>query len=214
MDHLFVEQAQKAQKLAIIVITAGRFWGKQSGTPRASCPEPCPDGFWVTPMTETPNLSGQLMAVLSHHHSEVCPDVHREPPMFGSLESGPIASGCGTGHHWKEHGSVLIAGSLQTFVPIDEFPPWSLLRSGQSQLSQPFLIGQMLQSLHHPCDPFLDCLQYVHVSFVLGGPYLDPALQMWPYQCLADGKDYLPIPAGFAEACQQDNLFQSPSSSK
>lgn len=34
----------------------------------------------------------------------------------------------------------------------------------------------MLQSLHHLHSPLLDSLQYVHVSYVLGNPELEPAL--------------------------------------
>ena len=43
-------------------------------------------------------------------------------------------------------------------------PEPSLLQAGQSQLSQPFLTEEMLQSLHHLHGPLLDCLQYVFLS--------------------------------------------------
>jgi len=50
----------------------------------------------------------------------------------------------------------------------------------------------MLQSLHCLGGPLLDSLQYVHDALVLGTPGLDPALQVWPHQCWAEGKDLLP----------------------
>lgn len=210
-DCLTTFLQNKAQKLAIIVITGRRSGGKQAGTPRSSCPEPCPDGFWVTPRMETPNLSGQLVPVLGHPHSEeVCPDVQKEPLIFESLEPGPLVLALDTTE--KSLALSSLHSPFRYLYTLMNSHPLGPLHS--SQLSQPFLIAQMLQSLHHPCGPFLDSLQYVHVSFILGGPYLDPALQMWHYQCWVDSKDYLPWSAGFTESCQQDNLFQLSSSSK
>ena len=45
--------------------------------------------------------------------------------------------------------------------------------------------------------PRMDTSQilWVHVCLVLGSPELDPALQVWPHQCWAGGKDHLPRPA-------------------
>ena len=45
--------------------------------------------------------------------------------------------------------------SCQVFVHIDKMP-LSLLQAEQSQLSQPFLTGEMLQSLNHLRGPLLD----------------------------------------------------------
>ena len=59
----------------------------------------------------------------------------------------------------------------------------------QSQLPQPFLIGEMTQTLNCCCGPSLDPLHYVHVSLVLGSPELDTALQVWPLQSGVEGKD-------------------------
>ncbi|KAK4810954.1 hypothetical protein QYF61_013362, partial [Mycteria americana] len=71
--------------------------------------------------------------------------------------------------------SVLTPG---VFVYIDEIPPEpSLLLAKQSQLSQRFLIREVLQSLHHLRGPSLDSLQYVQASPVLGSPELDTGLQ-------------------------------------
>jgi len=58
----------------------------------------------------------------------------------------------------------------------------SLLQSEQSQLSQPFITGAMLQSLNDLNGPSLDASQCVHVSLVLGSPELDPAPQVWTPQ--------------------------------
>jgi len=56
-------------------------------------------------------------------------------------------------------------------------PKCFLLQAEQSQISQPFFIWEMLQSLYHLCRASLDSLQYVHVSLVLGNPELDTVLQ-------------------------------------
>lgn len=57
----------------------------------------------------------------------------------------------------------------------------------QSQLSQPFLMGEMLQSLNLMALHWT--LLYVLVSPVLGSPERDAALQVWPHQWLVEGKD-------------------------
>ena len=89
-----------------------------------------------------------------------------------------------TEHHGIEPGSIFFTPSVQVFTDIDNITPEpSVLQTGQSQLSQPFLNGEMLQSLHHLHGPSLDSLQYVRVSLVPGSPELDPALQLWPPQC-------------------------------
>jgi len=89
-------------------------------------------------------------------------DVQREPSVFQFV---PIASGPVTAHRGKEPGSVFFAPSLQVFVQIKKIPPEpSLPQAEQSQLSQPLLTEEMLQSLNHLHGPSLDSLQYVHVS--------------------------------------------------
>ncbi|KAK4816767.1 hypothetical protein QYF61_022765 [Mycteria americana] len=56
-------------------------------------------------------------------------------------------------------------------------PEPSLLQAEQPQLSQPFLIGEVLQPSHHFCGPPLDLLQQLHVFPVLRAPELDAVLQ-------------------------------------
>jgi len=57
---------------------------------------------------------------------------------------------------------------------------FSLCPLPQAQLPQPFLIGQMLQSPHHPCSPLLDSLQQLLIFLEVGSPELDRVLQMGP----------------------------------
>ncbi|KAK4825789.1 hypothetical protein QYF61_002373 [Mycteria americana] len=52
------------------------------------------------------------------------------------------------------------------------------LSAKQSQLSQPVLIREMVQSLNHLCGLLLDSLQDVYVSLELGRPELDTVLQV------------------------------------
>ena len=66
----------------------------------------------------------------------------------------------------------------------------SLLQAEQPQLSQPFLIGEVLHLSDHFCGPPLDPLQQVHVFPVLRGPELDVVLAR------AEGQNPLLSPAG------------------
>lgn len=55
-----------------------------------------------------------------------------------------------TGHPRKEHNSVLFAAFTEIFIFIGKIPPESsLLQAELVQLSQPFLLRGMLQSIHH-----------------------------------------------------------------
>ena len=95
---------------------------------------------------------------LSHPHSkEGFPRVQTELPV---LQFVPVAPCPVTGHHWKESGPVLLTPTLQIFTGISKVPSQpSLLQAEQAQLPQPFLVGEMLQSPHHPRSPPLDSLQ-------------------------------------------------------
>lgn len=55
-------------------------------------------------------------------------------------------------------------------------------------------LNQMFWFLHYLCSPFLDSLQYVHISFVLGSPALNSALtsEMLSHQGWAERKIHLP----------------------
>jgi len=134
------------------------------------------------------HLPGQPVPVLGHSHSEkVFPDVQREPPVFlrgnllcFSLCPLPLVLSLGTTEKYLSLSSLhspfrylctLIRSSLR------------LLQAEQSQLPQPFIMGEMLQSLNHLCGPLLDSLQHVHVCLVLRNPELDTELQAWPHQC-------------------------------
>ncbi|XP_068808482.1 uncharacterized protein [Struthio camelus] len=65
------------------------------------------------------------------------------------------------------------------YIHIDQIPPQSsLLQAKQAQLSQPFLIGEMLQPPNHLSSPSLDSLQELHVSLLLGNPEVDTVLQV------------------------------------
>ncbi|KAK4816043.1 hypothetical protein QYF61_011051 [Mycteria americana] len=72
------------------------------------------------------------------------------------------------------------------------------LSAEQPQLSQPFLIGEVLQPPDHFCGPPLDLLQQVHVFPVLRAPELDAVLQVGSHQSRGEGQDHLPQPTGHA----------------
>jgi len=67
----------------------------------------------------------------------------------------PLAPGPFTGYHSKEL-AVFFTASNQIFVHIDEDPPSLLFAGLNSPSSQPFLIEEMLQSLHHIHGPFTE----------------------------------------------------------
>jgi len=131
------------------------------------------------PQGGDPTASGQSVPLLHHTHStKVLPHVLRKHSVDRFV---PFASHPLTGHHWKKPGCVLFAPSLQVFIGIDEIHfEIPFLQDEQSRLSQPLLIGKMLQALHHLCGPVLDSFQYVLVS-CSGGPRT--ALQGQPHQC-------------------------------
>ena len=114
-----------------------------------------------------------------------------------------------TGHQWKEPDTVVFTpkgckGCPPCTLPLGictllmRFPWPPLLQAEQSQLSQPFHIQEMLQSLLHLSGSLLDSLQCVHVSLVPGSPEVNTGPRVWPHQCWAGGKHHLPWPAGFA----------------
>jgi len=65
-----------------------------------------------------------------------------------------------------------------------------LLQAEHAQVSQPFLIREVLQALYHFCGPQLDSLQEIPDFLSLGSPELDTVLQMWPHQGRVAGEDH------------------------
>ena len=62
---------------------------------------------------------------------------------------------------------MLSSGTIRYMVPQEP----SLLQAEKPQLSQPVLIGEVLQPCDHLCGPPLDLLQHLHVLPVLGEMY-------------------------------------------
>lgn len=86
------------------------------------------------------------------------------------------------------------------------FPPLSLPKAKNSQLCEAKPLNQMSQFLHYLCGLFLDSLQYVHISFVLGSPALNstPTSEIWSHQGRIDRKIHLPWqhwPSCILEGC-------------
>ncbi|KAK4806791.1 hypothetical protein QYF61_005587 [Mycteria americana] len=74
--------------------------------------------------------------------------------------------------------------------------PFSRLE--QPQLSQPVLVGEVLQPSYHFHGPPLDPLQQLHVLLVLRAPELDAVLQVGSHQSRIEGQNHLPQPVGHA----------------
>ncbi|KAK4815575.1 LOW QUALITY PROTEIN: hypothetical protein QYF61_004092 [Mycteria americana] len=76
-------------------------------------------------------------------------------------------------------------------------PKSSLLQAEQPQLSQPVLVGEVLQPSDHFRGPPLNPIQQIHV-LVLRAPELDAVLQVRSHQSGVEGQNHLPRPAGHA----------------
>jgi len=88
--------------------------------------------------------------------------------------------------------SSLLVGALQVLEGRNRvFLEPSLLQAQQPPLSQPFLIGEMLQPSDHFCSPPLDLLQQVHVFPVLRAPELDTGLQVGSHQSRVEEQNHL-----------------------
>ena len=72
---------------------------------------------------------------------------------LGTVATCPVA-----GHHQKEPGPIHFTLTLQTYASIDEIR-LALLQPEQPQVSQLFLVREMLQALNNPCGPLLDSLE-------------------------------------------------------
>lgn len=97
-----------------------------------------------------------------------------------------------TEHYWENFIHCLPSG---IYKQGKDHPKPILLQAKESQLSQPFLIEGRFQSFHL-YGPSLNCLWCVRVSLALGSSELDTALPNESHQGWAEGKVYLPRPAG------------------
>jgi len=147
----------------------------QASTPRATCPGPTSKWFLTISKVEgsatslsnvcqcSVNLTGQNCFLI----------------FIGNLlcfRLGPLPLVLALGTTEKSLALSSFHAPFRYLYTLRRSPlslPFSRLNSPSSQ---PFLIGEMLQSLHHLCGPSLDSLQYVHVSLVLRSPELDTVL--------------------------------------
>lgn len=107
----------------------------------------------------------------------------------------PIASCPVTGVQGSEPGSVFFTCSLQVFIDIDNTNPESfLLRTYESQFSQPSVNGEMLLFLNDLHGPSLKSLPYTHVCLVLRSPELTQYFRGG--NSSAEEKEHLPHPTG------------------
>lgn len=137
----------------------------QAGAPTGSFPGPCSYRFQLSPRVDVPQtLSATHASAQSHSEWK---------SISWCSERIPWASICA--HHlWSCSWAQLRRVRLHPpFIPLSgDYRHWwdpsepSLLKTEQTQLSQPFLIGEMLQFLKHLCSPSLASLQYI--SLILG----------------------------------------------
>ena len=69
--------------------------------------------------------------------------------------------------------AMSLSPTLKIFLNINKIPSQSsFLKAEQTQVTQPFLIVEILQAVYHLCGPLLDSLQEIPVFFVPGSPEL------------------------------------------
>lgn len=146
----------------------------QTGPPPASYSRPCLDSFLVSSGTEIPQSLWATCARAQSPSQEKGASWHSEGGNLLCFLLVPIVSGSVTGHHWKEPDLAFCVPSFQVFISLGKIiPKASCPQAEQFQQSQSFLVGEMLQSLNYLHAPFLDPLQYVHVSLAMNNTELD-----------------------------------------
>lgn len=91
----------------------------------------------------------------------------------------------------EETNPHLAPPSCHRVAETEKVPPEPPLpQAEQPQLPQPFLTGSVLQILHQLCFPSLNLLQHLDVFPELREPELNTALEVWPHQCPAEGKNH------------------------
>ena len=139
------------------MVGVGRdLWGSSSPTPllkqgQKAAQDLVQEGREYLQRRRLHNLPGQPVLVLRHPRRSL-PHVQMELPMLQFVHVAPCPV---AGHHSKEFGPILLTPTLQIFIYKIPFQA-SLLQAEQAQLPQPFLVGEVLQSPHHPRSPPLD----------------------------------------------------------
>jgi len=116
----------------------------QAGSPTASCPGLCPDGFWPFPRLETPQ---PLCATCASAWS---PSQLRSVSLCSDRSSYSVCAHCLLSCHWTPSSLHPPFRYLYTLMRPRKH---SLLQARQPQLSQLFLMGDMHRSLKHLSGP-------------------------------------------------------------
>lgn len=93
--------------------------------------------------------------------------------------------------------SIILISPLYTLKVCNKVSLEPLLVQTKSpQFSQPFLIGEVLQSPDYFCVPPWDPLKQVHVLLFLGTPELNTIFQVETHESGVERKNHLPQPTG------------------
>lgn len=147
----------------------------QAGPPNAGCPGPPPDGFWVSPRVETPQSLGNLYQCSITLKVKNCFLLFRGILLCFSLYPLPIVLSLSTTE--KSLNASSSQPPFSYLYTLIRFLLSLLFSKLNTYFSQPFPIGEMLQSLHHLRGLSLDSL---HVFPVLRIPELDIVFQVLP----------------------------------
>ena len=82
--------------------------------------------------------------------------------------------------------------TFKILIDIGQISSQSFLKAEQTQITQSFLVREVLQTLYHIYGPLLDSFQENPVFFVQVSPELDTVLQVSPEQGRVEEEDHLP----------------------
>lgn len=160
---------------------------------RADCPRP--DDFWVSTRnrgsTAAQGNPYQYLVILTvKKYLLILLYQNLAVFLFVPIFSCPVA-GC----HWKEPGYVIFTPfclfiCIGWDLPPAHPSPEPVLLQAEWSPTLPFLVWELLQSLII-LVALCWALSCSSISHVLGSPELGTVLQLWPYQCWAEGKDHL-----------------------
>lgn len=105
----------------------------------------------------------------------------QKPPVFPSV---PIASCPGSGHHWKEPGSISFAPSFLVCIDINVISLWAFPFPGWNFPVLPTSPHQGDELVLWPsCHPLVGLFSVRHCC--TGEPRTDTVLHVWPHHCWA-----------------------------
>lgn len=132
------------------------------------------------------NLPGKCDPAFNHPYGKI--DLTFKPNLFQSM---PLVSSLSTGRCCEDPDSPSFLLPMPSGIcsQLWGLPEPFLLKTGKSQISQPLLLQQMFQTLHHLSSLFLGSLLHTHLSCTSTSvPTSGHITRMRPHHCWAEGE--------------------------